>query len=74
VHTPLDRKLNAGMVVFEVKGQKTDETVAKLLQKKIIGSATPYAVPYSRLSCGIMNTTEEVERAVAAVRGIALSS
>jgi len=70
VHTPLDRKLNAGMVVFEVKGQKTDETVAKLLQKKIIGSATPYAVPYSRLSCGIMNTTEEVERAVAAVRSL----
>src|ERR1051326_4968914 len=70
VHTPLDRKLNAGMVVFDMKGQKTDETVSRLLQKKIIGSATPYAVPYARLSCGIMNTMEEVERAIAAVRSL----
>ena len=71
VHTPRARELNAGMVVFEVKGQKTEDTVGRLLQKRIIGSATPYAVPYARLSCGIMNTPEEVERAVAAVRSIA---
>jgi len=70
VHTPRARELNAGLVVFEVKGQKTEETVAKLLQKKIIGSATPYAVSYARLACGIMNTHEEVDRAIAAVRAI----
>jgi selenocysteine lyase/cysteine desulfurase len=70
VHTPRARELNAGMVVFEVKGRKTKETVAKLLAKRIIGSATPYAVSYARLACGIMNTHEEVERAVAAVRAL----
>ena len=71
VHTPRARELNAGLVVFEVKGQKTGDTVAKLLEKKIIGSSTPYAVSYARLACGIMNTHAEVDRAVAAVRGIA---
>ena len=70
VHTPLARELNAGMVVFEVKGQKTEETVARLLQKRIIGSGTPYAVSYARLSCGIMNTHDEVERAVVAVKAL----
>ena len=70
VHTPLARELNAGMVVFEVKGQKTEETVARLLQKRIIGSGTPYAVSYARLSCGIMNTHDEVQQAVAAVKAL----
>ena len=72
VHTPLARELNAGMVVFEVKGQKTEETVKKLYEKKIIGSATPYAITYSRLACGIMNTPEEVDKTLKVVHAIAV--
>jgi isopenicillin-N epimerase len=70
VHTPLARALNAGMVVFEVKGQKTDDTVKRLLDQRIIASSTPYAVSYARLACGIMNTPDEVERTLRAVRAI----
>ena len=60
------------MVVFEVKGQKTEETVKKLYEKKIIGSATPYAITYSRLACGIMNTPEEVDKTLKVVHAIAV--
>jgi selenocysteine lyase/cysteine desulfurase len=45
--------------------------VANLLGRKIIASTSPYAVSYARLSAGLMNTPEEVDRAISAVRGFA---
>jgi isopenicillin-N epimerase len=73
LHTPRDTALSAGICCFEVEGQKPEEVVGKLLAKKIIASTSPYAVSYARLSAGLMNTPEEVDRAVAAVRALAVA-
>jgi selenocysteine lyase/cysteine desulfurase len=70
VYTPAESELNAGLVCFDVKGVKAGETVKRLLSRKIIASTTPYRVPLSRFSCGIMNTPAEVETALRAVRAM----
>ena len=70
VYTPIDPQLSAGMVCFDMKNFDAQKTVSKLLEKKIIASTTPYAVPFARVACGIMNTSDEVERTVAAVRSL----
>ena len=70
VYTPLDRNMNAGMVCFDVKGMEPGAVVRKLYEKKIIASTTPYAKPFARLACGIMNTPAEVEKTIAAVRAL----
>jgi len=71
VYTPTDPSLNAGMVCFDVNGLDAEATVKKLLEKNIIASTTPYAVPFARVAFGIMNTPEEVERTARAVRSLA---
>ena len=70
VYTPATTELRAGMVCFDVKGRKAADTVGRLLSKKIIASTTPYAVPVSRLACGIMNTPAEVDRTLGAIRSL----
>jgi len=70
-HTPRDAALSAGICCFEVEGQKPEDTVKLLLARKIVASESPYAVSYARLSAGLMNTPEQVDKAVAAVRAIA---
>ena len=65
-----DPQLNAGMVCFDMKGLTAQKTVTALLDKKIIASTTPYAVPFARLAFGIMNTPAEVERTARAVRSL----
>jgi isopenicillin-N epimerase len=69
-YTPAAKDLSAGMVCFDVKGLKGKETVHRLLQKKILASTTPYKVPFARVACGIMNTPEEVEATLRAVRAL----
>ena len=61
---------SAGMVCFDMKNGDAQHTVTKLLEKKIIASTTPYAVPIARLAFGIMNTSDEVERTARALRSI----
>jgi len=68
LHTPRGGALSAGICCFEVEGQKPEEVVEKLLARKIIASTSPYGVSYVRLSAGLMNTPEEVDQAVGAVR------
>ena len=69
-YTPLDRSLNAGLVCFDVKGMKPEAVVAKLYEKKIIASTTPYAKAFARLACGIMNMSSEVDKTLASVRAL----
>jgi selenocysteine lyase/cysteine desulfurase len=71
LHTPLERELAAGINCFEVQGHKPEALVKALLEQRIIASTSPYAVTYARLSAGLMNTPEEVDRAVAAVKKLA---
>jgi isopenicillin-N epimerase len=70
LYTPADQDLRSGMVCFDVKGLKAKETVARLLQRKILASATPYRVPFARVACGIMNTPKEVDTTLRAVRAL----
>ena len=71
LHTPLDRDLSAGINCFEVEGHRPEAIVKALLEKRIIASTSPYAITYARLSAGLMNTPEEVDQAVAAVKKLA---
>ncbi|HET8945934.1 MAG TPA: aminotransferase class V-fold PLP-dependent enzyme [Candidatus Polarisedimenticolia bacterium] len=72
LHTPKDPALSAGINCFEVAGIAPGDVVAKLLDRRIIASTSPYKVTYPRLSAGIMNTPEEIDRALAAVRALAV--
>ncbi len=73
LHTPRDGALSAGICCFEIEGQKPGDVVKKLLASKIIASTSPYAVTYARLAAGVMNTPGEVDKAVAAVRALAVA-
>jgi selenocysteine lyase/cysteine desulfurase len=70
VHTPMSEALSAGLVCFEVQGMKAPEVVKRLLARKIIASVTPYATEYARFSPGILNTPDEIDRALREVRGL----
>ncbi|RYZ69057.1 MAG: aminotransferase class V-fold PLP-dependent enzyme, partial [Lysobacteraceae bacterium] len=67
LHTPSSGDLSAGLVAFEVEGVAPADVVRRLLEKRIIASTSPYAVTYARLAPSLINTPEEVERAVRAV-------
>lgn len=69
--TPRNPALSAGLCCFEVEGKPPSQVVAALLAKKIVASTSPYAVTYARLAAGVMNTPEEIDRALSAVREIA---
>jgi len=71
LHTPMDPALSAGLVAFEVAGVSPGDVVKKLLDKRVVASTSPYKVSYARLAPSLVNTPEEVDRALAAVRAIA---
>jgi selenocysteine lyase/cysteine desulfurase len=70
LHTPTSEALSAGLVVFEVKGLGAEEVIKRLHARKIIGSVTPYAAQYARLSPGILNTPEEIDTVLREVRAL----
>ncbi|MEO6263414.1 MAG: aminotransferase class V-fold PLP-dependent enzyme [Luteimonas sp.] len=70
LHTPMSGDHSAGLVAFEVDGVAPVDVVKRLLARRIIASTSPYAVSYARLAPSLLNTPQEVDRAVAAVRAI----
>ena len=68
MHTPISGDLSAGLVSFEVDGIAPADVVKRLLAKRIIASTSPYAITYARLAPSLVNTPEEVDRAIRAVR------
>ena len=70
LHTPMSAGLSAGLVAFEVDGLSPADVVRQLLARNIIASTSPYAISYARLAPSLVNTAEEVDRAVRAVREI----
>jgi selenocysteine lyase/cysteine desulfurase len=71
VRTPMAADLSSGITCFEIDGIVPDKIVERLREKKIIASDSPYATSYARLTPGLLNTPEEVDVAVAAVKAIA---
>jgi isopenicillin-N epimerase len=70
MHTPMSDDVSAGMVCFEVNGLSPAEVVARLRERSIVASTTPYAVTYARLSAAIFNTEQEIERSISAVHAL----
>ncbi|WNV85089.1 aminotransferase class V-fold PLP-dependent enzyme [Umezawaea sp. Da 62-37] len=70
LHTPLDPELTAGIVCFDVRGHRPMEVVKIFRDNGVVASATPYAVSHVRLSAGIVNFPEDVDRALRVVRSL----
>jgi len=71
VHTPRDPSLAAGIVAFEVAGLTADDVVARLRERRIHATASPYAVSFARVAAGVMNSPADVEATLAAVHALA---
>jgi selenocysteine lyase/cysteine desulfurase len=71
IHTPRDPRLSAGLVAFEVDGLTPEAVVARLGARRIVASTSPYRPAYARLAGSLLNTPEEVDAAVRAVRELA---
>lgn len=67
LHTPMAETLSAGLVCFEVAGHQPKAVVEALLERRIIASTTPYAATYARLTPGLLNDEDDVERALEAI-------
>lgn len=68
LHTPMSQELSAGIVCFEVTGLTPRMEVEKLRRRGVVGSVTPYATQYARLAPGLLNSVEEIDKTLAAVR------
>jgi selenocysteine lyase/cysteine desulfurase len=73
VHTPRDGRLAAGITCFEVAGHSPEAVVARLAERRIHATTSPYKVSYARLAAGIMNRPQEIDTALAAVRALSRS-
>src|SRR5437762_2263478 len=71
LHTPRDPALSGGISCFEVKGVVPGQVVARLAEKKIRTTTSPYKVSYARVSAGIMNRPEEIELVLREIRTLA---
>lgn len=70
LYTPMAEELSAGLVCFDVRGMSPAQVVGRLRERGIIASRTPYAPSYARVTPGLINTPEEVDAALAAVRAM----
>ena len=72
VRTPFDEGLSAGLVCCEVASMAPEELVDRLLSDHgVVASVTPYATRYLRFGPSIVNSQEDVDRAVAGVAELA---
>jgi isopenicillin-N epimerase len=70
LYTPRAERLSAGIVCFDVRGLTPSEVVARLRAKRIVATVTPYVPSYARLSASIVNTPEDVDKALSAIRSL----
>jgi selenocysteine lyase/cysteine desulfurase len=70
LRTPRSPDLSAGVVCCEVTGLTPPEAVSRLRDRKVIASATPYAVSYLRFGTSILTDERDVDAAVKAVRAL----
>lgn len=64
LHTPMSPGVSSGIVCFEVDGMTTSQAIARLLDKKIIGSVAPYTSHYARLAPSLLTDEHDVEAAL----------
>jgi selenocysteine lyase/cysteine desulfurase len=68
LYTPMDDNLSAGLVCFDVNGLAPQAVVDRLHERGIVATVTPYANSYARLAPGLLNSPEEVDTVLAAIR------
>jgi isopenicillin-N epimerase len=68
--TPRAEALSAGIVVFTVDRLSPGAVVAALARRRIVATTTPYSPSHARLAPGLLNTPGEVDRVLAAIRGL----
>ena len=73
VQTPMSQDLSAGITCFEVAGIHPRQVVEKLRQQGIVGSVTPYATKYVRLAPSLINSAEEIDTALRAIKELRAS-
>jgi isopenicillin-N epimerase len=71
LQTPMDETVSAGLVCFEVDGQRPEQVVEALRDRSIVASVTPYGQPYLRLGTTVLVSEEDVDAAVEAVSVLA---
>jgi selenocysteine lyase/cysteine desulfurase len=71
LHTPRNPQLSSGMICFEVDAMTPDAAVARLLERRVVASASPYAKSYVRLAPSVVNSPADVDAALTAVRSLA---
>jgi isopenicillin-N epimerase len=71
LRTPMSEDLSSGIVAFDVEGLTADSVVELLGERGVIASAAPYEPSHARFTPGLLNTDDEMEQALAAVREIA---
>lgn len=71
VHTPLADELSSGIITFDVAGATPAAVVERLHARGIVASTTPYAVSHARLAPSLLNSPEEIDRAVAEIAALA---
>ncbi|HUC41590.1 MAG TPA: aminotransferase class V-fold PLP-dependent enzyme [Gemmatimonadales bacterium] len=70
LHTPRDPALSAGISCFEVRGLAPGQVVARLAEKKLRTTTSPYKVSYARVSAGIMNKPEEIDLVLREIKAL----
>jgi selenocysteine lyase/cysteine desulfurase len=70
LRTPASPQLSAGVVCCELAGLSPAAAVARLRERHVIASVTPYATPYLRFGTSIVTDERDVEQALRAVRAL----
>ncbi|GGJ87596.1 pyoverdine biosynthesis protein PvdN [Pilimelia anulata] len=71
LRTPRDPAMSAGINCFEISGVSNQTIVSRLQSQGLLASHATYSVPYARIGTACINTPEEIDKAIAAVRQIA---
>src|SRR5262249_26255327 len=68
LYTPRDENLSAGIVFFFARGMKPEQGGKGVFEQRIVASTTPYRVSYARVACSVVNTPQEIDTVLRAIR------
>jgi selenocysteine lyase/cysteine desulfurase len=71
LYTPSGNDLSSGLVCFDVQGMAPESVVKTMHDKGIIMSSTPYRVSYARFAPSLLNSEQEIERALTEIQALA---